>query len=54
MMPAPGWRAHALRRVASAFFYRNKPKNITQVISANPINSVLWPQRATIPIMFHS
>jgi hypothetical protein len=53
MIPARGWRAHALRRVASAL-YRNKLKKITQVIRANPINSVLWPHRATFPIMFHS
>lgn len=53
MTAAPGWRAHALRRVASAL-YLNKLKKITQVIRANPINSVLWPHRATVPIMFHS
>jgi hypothetical protein len=34
--------------------YFNKAKKITQVISAKPINKVLWPQRATIPIMFQS
>jgi hypothetical protein len=39
--------------VASAG-YRNKLKKITQVIKANPTNSVLWPHRATVPIMFHS
>jgi hypothetical protein len=40
MKPARGWRAHALRRVASAL-YRNKLKKITQVIRANPTNNVL-------------
>lgn len=40
MNPLPGSRAHALRRVASAL-YLNKLKKITQVIRANPINSVL-------------
>jgi hypothetical protein len=34
--------------------YLNKPKKITPVISANAINSVLWPHRATIPTMFQS
>jgi hypothetical protein len=29
-------------------------KKITQVISAKLINNVLWPHRATIPIMFQS
>jgi hypothetical protein len=32
----------------------NNPTKITHVISANPINNVLWPQRATIPSMFQS
>jgi hypothetical protein len=29
-------------------------KKIAHVMIANPINSVLWPHRATIPIIFHS
>jgi hypothetical protein len=29
-------------------------KKSTNVISAKPINNVLWPHRATVPIMFQS
>lgn len=32
--------------------YLNNPTKIAQVISANAINNVLWPQRATTPTMF--
>jgi hypothetical protein len=46
-------RAHALRRVAS-FPYLNKPTKIAHVMSANPINNVLWPHRATFAIIFLS
>jgi hypothetical protein len=34
--------------------YLSNAKKITHVISAKPINNVLWPHRATIPIMFQS
>jgi hypothetical protein len=34
--------------------YFSNAKNSTNVISAKPINNVLWPHRATIPIMFQS
>jgi len=46
-------RAHALRRVARTRYLSNA-KKITHVISAKPINNVLWPHRATIPSMFQS
>jgi hypothetical protein len=39
--------------VAPIFYFSNA-KNSTNVISAKPINNVLWPHRATIPIMFQS
>jgi hypothetical protein len=45
--------AHALRRVAPIYYFSNV-KNSTNVISAKPINNVLWPHRATIPSMFQS
>jgi hypothetical protein len=44
---------HALRRVTRNRYLSNA-KKITHVISAKPINNVLWPHRATIPIMFQS
>jgi hypothetical protein len=47
-------RAHALHRVAPFVYYLSSEKNITYVISANPINNVLWPHRAIIPSMFQS
>jgi hypothetical protein len=34
--------------------YLIKTKKSAHVISANAINNVLWPQRATNPIMIHS
>jgi hypothetical protein len=34
--------------------YLSNAKKITHVISAKPINNVLWPHRATIPSMFQS
>jgi hypothetical protein len=34
--------------------YFSNAKTITHVISAKPINNVLWPHRATIPSMFQS
>jgi hypothetical protein len=34
--------------------YFNNVKNSTNVISAKPINNVLWPHRATIPSIFQS
>jgi hypothetical protein len=34
--------------------YLSNAKIITHVISAKPINNVLWPHRATIPSMFQS
>jgi hypothetical protein len=49
--------AHALRRVFPGLlvdYYLNNPTNITHVISANAINNVLWPHRATIPTIFLS
>src|SRR5471030_728804 len=45
--------AHALCRVALSPYLIN-PKNSTHVISANAINNVLWPHRATVPSMFQS
>src|ERR1700722_18554481 len=47
-------RAHALHRVAPFVYYLSSEKNSTYVISANPINNVLWPHRAIIPSMFQS
>jgi len=44
---------HALRRVARTRYLSNA-KKITHVISARPINNVLWPHRATIPSIFQS
>jgi hypothetical protein len=46
-------KAHALRRAAPICYFSNV-KNSTNVISAKPINNVLWPHRATIPSMFQS
>jgi hypothetical protein len=34
--------------------YLNNAKKITHVMIASPINNVLWPQRATVAIMFLS
>jgi hypothetical protein len=39
--------------VAPIYYFSNV-KNSTNVISAKPINNVLWPHRATIPSMFQS
>jgi hypothetical protein len=42
------------RCAACPIDYLSKPKKITPVISANAINSVLWPHRATIPSILQS
>jgi hypothetical protein len=34
--------------------YLSNVKKSTNVISAKPINNVLWPHRATVPIIFQS
>ena len=42
-----------MRGLTPPLGYLNAKKS-TQVISANAINSVLWPHRATVPTIFHS